>query len=101
MCKETVSYFTVQPLITSNNHKKEVIAINCIVKYQTEDAKFPCLKTDNRLQQVVDIMKQVLACFIFPSDLLVKLRSARSSNGTTDNVGDIMLNWVSLLFNCI
>ena len=32
----------------------------------------------------------------FLSDLYTKLKNARSSDGTTDNIGDIMLNWVCL-----
>ena len=30
------------------------------------------------------------------SDLHTKLKNARSSDGTTDNIGDIMLNWVGI-----
>ena len=29
-------------------------------------------------------------------DLHTKLKNARRSDGTTDNIGDIMLNWVCI-----
>ena len=29
-------------------------------------------------------------------DLHTKLKNARSSDGTTDSIGDIMLNWVGI-----
>ena len=53
------------------------------------------------LDRVTCIKNIELSHFI--SDLHTKLKNARTSDGTTDSIGDIMLNWVcgAFLLICV
>ena len=46
------------------------------------------------VRSVLEIRNKTV--FYHFSDLHTRLKNARSSDGTTDSIGDIMLNWVGI-----
>lgn len=54
-----------------------------------------CLVGSLKTRSIIVYAFMGLNCTLFcPLDLHTRLKNARSSDGTTDSIGDIMLNWV-------